>query len=86
MDKKYRIFKEMDIEYIDLLLEKADLTSEEYWVLKYSIGNDTNKDKLCRLDICDRLNFSFATLTTNKRVALAKIYKVYKDNMNKLKD
>ena len=62
MDGKYRIFREMDIEYINFLLDKADLTSDEYWVLKYSIGNDTNRNKLCRLDICDRLGFSFATL------------------------
>lgn len=86
MDKKYRIFNEMDIDHIELLLNKADLTIDEYWVLKYSIGNDTNKSKICRLDICDRLNFCFATLTTIKRVALSKIYKVYKDHMNKLKD
>lgn len=86
MDKKYRIFKEMDISLIDVLLEKSDLTYEEYWTLKYSLGNETNKDKVSRLDICDRLNFCLATLTTVKRVALSKVYKVYKDHMNKLKD
>lgn len=86
MDKKYRIFKEMDITLIDVLLEKSDLSYEEYWVLKYSLGNETNKDKVCRLDICERLSFSFATLTTIKRVALSKVYKVYKDHIEKLKN
>lgn len=86
MDKKYRIFNEMDISTLEDIFKKSDLTEDEYWVLRYSLGNDTNKEKLCRLDICYRLNFCFATLTTIKRVALPKIYKVYKDHMNKLKD
>lgn len=86
MQDKYKVFNELDIEYIDLLLNKADLTHDEYWTLKYSIGNKTNEEKVCRLDICDRLSFSFATLSTVKRVALAKIYKVFKDHMEKLKD
>lgn len=86
MDKKYRIFKEMDISDLEDIFNKSDLTYEEYWTLRYSLGNDTNKDKVCRIDICERLNFCFATLATVKRVALSKIYKVYKDHMNKLKD
>lgn len=86
MDKKYRVLNEMDIETLEDIYKKSDLTHDEYWVLKYSIGNDTNKHKIDRLSICDRLNFCLATLTTIKRVALSKIYKVYKDHMNKLKD
>lgn len=86
MDKKYRIFKEMDISELEDIFKKSDLTHDEYWALRYSLGNDTNKDKICRIDICERLSFSFATLSTVKRVALSKIYKVYKDHMNKLKD
>ena len=86
MDKKYRIFNEMDFSTLEDILKKSDLTEDEYWVLRYSLGNDTNKHKIDRLSICDRLNFCLATLTTVKRVALSKIYKVYKDHMNKLKD
>lgn len=86
MDKKYRIFKEMDISDLEDIFKKSDLTDDEYWVLKYSLGNDTNKHRIDRLSICDRLNFCLATFTTIKRVALSKIYKVYKDHMNKLKD
>lgn len=86
MDKKYRVLNEMDIETLEDIYKKSDLTSDEYWVLKYSIGNETNKHKIDRLSICDRLNFCLATLTTVKRVALSKVYKVYKDHMNKLKD
>ena len=86
MDKKYRVLNEMNIEELENLYRKSDLTIEEYWVLRYSLGDDSNKHKLCRLDICCRLNISFSTLTTLKRVALAKVYKVYKDHMAKLKD
>lgn len=87
MDKKYRVFNEMDFSIIENILRKSDLTDEEYWVLRYSLGKTgSNIHKIDRLSICDRLNFSLATLTTIKRVALAKIYKVYKDHMNKLKD
>lgn len=86
MDKKYRIFNDMDISTLEDIFKKSDLNDEEYWVLRYSLGNDTNKHKLCRLDICHRLNICLATLTTIKRVALAKVFKVYKDHMNKLKE
>lgn len=86
MDKKYRIFHEMDIATLEDIFKKSDLTYDEYWTLRYSLGNETNEDKVSRLDICERLNFSFATLSTVKRVGLAKIYKVYKDHMDKLKD
>ena len=86
MEEKYRIFKEMDISILEDIFKKSDLTYEEYWTLRYSLGNDTNKDKVSRIDICERLSFSFATLSTVKRVALSKIYKIYKDHMNKLKD
>ena len=68
------------------IFSKSDLTNDEYWVLKYSIGNDTNKHKIDKLSVCDRLNCSLSTVTTVKRVALSKIYKVFKDHMNKLKD
>lgn len=87
MDKKYRIFNEMDYSELENIFAKSDLSDDEYWVLKYSLGKaDSNIHKIDRLSICDRLNFSLSTFTTIKRVALAKIYKVYKDHMNKLKD
>lgn len=86
MEEKYRIFKEMDICTLEDIFKKADLTPEEYWVLRYSLGNKTNKHRISRLDICCRLNFSLATFGTYKRIALSKVYKVYKDHMDKLKD
>ena len=85
MQTKFKIFNLMDKNDLETLYAKSDLTEEEYWVLKYSLGNDP-KYKLCRLDICDRLNISFSTYRTIKLLALTKVYKVYKDHINKLKD
>ncbi len=87
MQEKYKIFNLMDIKDLEVLFSKSDLTEEEYWVLKYSLGTyKSNIHKIDRLSICDRLNISFSTFRTLKLIALTKVYKVYKDHINKLKD
>lgn len=85
MDEKYRVLNFLKMSILDKLLAKADLTDIEYWVLKYSLGTKkTNDYKIDRLSICNRLGFEYTTFGVHKRIALAKIYKVFSDHMEKL--
>ena len=87
MQEKYKVLNSLEADLLEAIYSVSDLTEEEYWVLKYSLGINTRgeKIKLSRLDICDRLNCSFSTLRNIKSVALAKVYKTYKDHILKLK-
>ena len=87
MQEKYKVLNMLELDVLESIYQLSDLTDDEYWALKYSLGINTRgeKIKLSRLDICDRLNCSFSTLSNIKSVALAKVYKTYKDHILKLK-
>lgn len=88
MQEKYKILDMLEIDILEVIYQVSDLSNDEYWILKYSLGIDKKgeKIKLPRIDICDRLNCSFSTFRNIKSVALAKVYKTFKDHINKLKD
>jgi hypothetical protein len=87
MQEKYKVLNMLEEDILEIIYQLSDLTNDEYWSLKYSLGinKDGEKIKVSRLDICDRLNCSFSTLRNIKSVALAKAYKTYKDHFLKLK-
>lgn len=87
MQEKYKVLNALEADILEVIYSASDLTEDEYWALKYTLGIDKRGKKigLSRLDICDRLNCSFSTLRNIKSVALAKVYKTYKDHLLKLK-
>lgn len=87
MQEKYKVLNMLELDVLETIYQLSDLTDDEYWALKYTLGIDKDGKKagLSRLDICDRLNCSFSTLRNIKSVALAKAYKTYKDHLLKLK-
>lgn len=87
MQEKYKVLNMLELDVLESIYQLSDLTDDEYWALKYTLGIDKHGKKagLSRLDICDRLNCSFSTLRNIKSVALAKVYKTYKDHLLKLK-
>ncbi len=87
MQEKYKVLNMLEVDILEIIYQLSDLTSDEYWALKYSLGidKDGKKVKISRLDISERLNCSFSTLRNIKSVALAKAYKTYKDHFLKLK-
>jgi hypothetical protein len=87
MQEKYKVLNMLELDVLESIYQLSDLTDDEYWALKYTLGIDKygKKAGLSRLDICDRLNCSFSTLRNIKSVALAKAYKTYKDHLLKLK-
>ena len=87
MQEKYKVLDLLEEDILEIIYQISDLTDDEYWVLKYSLGIDKNgkKVKLSRIDICERVNCSFSTLRNIKSVALAKAYRTYKDHFLKLK-
>lgn len=87
MQEKYKVLNMLEVDILEIIYQLSDLTYEEYWTLKYSLGidKDGKKIKISRIDICERLNCSFSTFRNIKSVALAKAYKTYKDHFLKLK-
>ena len=87
MQEKYKVLNMLETDILEIIYQLSDLTTDEYWVLKYSLGIDKKgeKVKISRWDICDRLNCSLSTFRNIKSVALAKAYKTYKDHFLKLK-
>jgi hypothetical protein len=87
MQEKYKVLNMLELDVLETIYQLSDLTDDEYWALKYTLGIDKHGKKigLFRRDICDRLNCSLSTLTNIKNVALAKAYKTYKDHLLKLK-
>lgn len=87
MQEKYKVLNGLEIDILEVIYQQSDLTDDEYWAMKYTLGIDKKgeKIKLPNLEICIRLNCSFSTLRNIKSVALAKVYKTYKDHLLKLK-
>lgn len=88
MDIKYKMFKDLPPEFMEKIISHSDFTSDEYWILKYSVIGLTNGNGkrfyLMVDNICDRLNISRSKFRYLKDRALAKAYILVVEHLKKL--
>ena len=72
MKDKYKYLKNLNNEFLELLLNNSDLDEREYQVLKSSLQKDELREKTCQ-----DLYMSVSTYRNIKDRALAKVHLIF---------
>lgn len=78
MKEKYRYLKNLNNEFLELLINNSDLDEREYKVLKSSLQKNHYRSKTC-----EDLFFSISTYRNVKESALAKVHLTFCSIMRK---